>query len=199
MFCYSSAENEANKENFSKKDRYMKDLKSYRSLTLTSNFKSQIQNVAEEEESSPLNSWFRTQGGSSHTTSTASTTAKTAQPKRLPKLPTKMEHFSGTKSGGESRRKSSRMLKTSGEFNSISLDTFNSDDKRTLRTPQPVNSFYLKCIEDVIKSNQPQTLVFESEPTELMFVNREPFFNYVTFGTGRSLKNVWKIDRKPTA
>jgi hypothetical protein len=209
MFCYSETDNEINKDNYAnKKNHYMKDLKNYRSLTLTSNFRNQIENVVEvEEEKSPLNSWFRQQGASS-TNNTNLYKAKTALPnlrRKLPKL------INNDNKNAKDLRKSSTKSKvsssnTENSFNSISLDTFDAEkDKRDadIRTPQPLNSFYLKCIEDVIKSNQPQKLVFKSEPTELLFVNSEPFFTYVTFGIfdkkhGRSadIRNIWTIDRK---
>ena len=208
MFCYTTTDNEINKDRFiDKKNQYMKDLKNYRSLTLTTNFKNQFENVAEvDEEKSPLTSWFRQQGGNS-TKNNNMYKSKTALPNLNRKLPKLVKNEN---KNSKENRKSSKFSKrennyTENNFNSISLDTFDSDKVKRdndIRTPQPLNSFYLKCIEDVIRSNQPQKLVFQNEPTELVFVNSEPFFSYVTFGIfdkkrnrNTDIRNIWTIDR----
>ena len=206
MFCLPTTDNEINKETYIvKKNHYMKDLKNYRSLTLTTNFKNQIEKVVEvDEEKSPLNSWFRQQGCNSLNTNSIPKVCKTALPtlnRKLPRL-TKSDNSQHKKSSKKEEQKNSLSSGNANHseniFNSISLDTFSVEKEKSLRTPQPLNSFYMKCIEDVIKSNQPQKLVFKTEPTELVFVNSEPFFTYITFGTGKNIKNIWKIDRKST-
>jgi hypothetical protein len=69
-----------------------------------------------------------------------------------------------------------------------------NDEDRGDSPPSAPNSFYLKCINDVININQPQNLELY-EPRELRYVKSIPFFKYITYGTGSSVNTVWKIDR----
>lgn len=135
-----------------------------------------IHSVIKPDES-PLNSWFRQQGASK-------TNLNISNPKtKLPKL--------------NGRRSS----KKSGEHNNMlrsnTLHSFKEaeeEEDRGYSPPSAPNSFYLKCINDVINTNQPQNLDLY-EPRELRYVQSIPFFKYITYGTGRSLNTVWKIDR----
>lgn len=163
----------------------------------------------EKETSSPLNSWFRQQGGSFNMSKQSSSSNSLF----LPKLKTSNDLISSSSNSSAQVVSKSKKEKSS-KFNSstnlrnnntntnsiyFSTSSYMNMDERDLesrdyvKTPQPANSYYQQCIDDVFKSNQPEKLKLTA-PRELKYVRSIPFFKYVTFGSGKSFNCIWQIE-----
>ena len=57
------------------------------------------------------------------------------------------------------------------------------------------NLFYSRCIEDVIRINEPQMHIFDA-PKELTYVQSIPYLKYVTYGSGKAVDCIWQIEVK---
>lgn len=157
------------------------------------------------DQESPLNSWFRQQGGSFLSSSSSSSKTSKSMGLRLPRLSNpstnsgkasqdKKENIKAKKFNNSTNLKNSST--NSAYFNSSSTYS-NFDDKeeasRDTRTPQPTNLYYQQCIDEVFKSNLPEKLKLIA-PRELKYVRSIPFFKYVTFGSGKSFGCIWQIE-----
>lgn len=143
-----------------------------------------------DDGSKELLSWFRQQGGTvTKGSSSKNLNSNSNSNFTLPKLPGSQENELKRKNKKRDKRFNQNSY---ASFNSTSMASLNSNETREIKTPIPGNSFYLKCINDVSKSNLPQTQKF-TEPRELKYVQSIPFFKYVTFGSGKSFNCVWQI------
>ena len=166
-----------------------------------------------------LNSWFRQQGGGAKTviyTSSAksfkSSVSSASKSLKLPKLSSNNESKENFQQiQAKKGRKESFETKPeffSKSFYNASEQTFSAcvnksiasmksggclreEERELCRTPEP-NLFYLRCIDDVTRSNQPNKQNF-NEPRELKYMQNLPHLKYVTYGCGRLVSSVWKI------
>lgn len=59
-------------------------------------------------------------------------------------------------------------------------------------TPKPVKSFHSKCIEDIMKCNEPADLML-IDPKELVYIKKIPQLKLSIFGIGKSRSSLWQI------
>ena len=155
------------------------------------------------ETNTGLNSWFRQQGSSKSVIYESTKKPKKSKSLKLPKLstseldkPRRKNSFMSLDSMTDFHTKhffdTSEQVFTNCHVNSLTKSgTFINENRDLSRTPDP-SSFYLRCIDDVIRSNQPSKQIYD-EPSELTYVQSLPHLKYVTFGCGRTLTNLWKI------
>ena len=138
-------------------------------------------------ESTALNSWVRQQGNA-HTTAIFGTSSKASEARspndrlRLPKLDRAFDSASSNESLKAAQRAKKKRV----------------TDPASCKTPNPCNQFYAKCIDDVLKCNEPKKMKLVM-PRELRYVKNLPFLKYTAFGCGKSIDCLWQIETRPNA
>ena len=134
---------------------------------------------------SPLNSWFRQQGGTN----------------RIPNLSSYNNYRKSTSNiygiNNSVTKKLPNLIKTNSQTKNDSshVNSYtNIKNSEPPKTPYPANLFYQRCINDVSLSNQPKELRL-TEPRELKYEKSKPFLTYLTYGCGKSNHYVWKIEK----
>jgi hypothetical protein len=143
-----------------------------------------------KEDLSPLNSWFRQMGGSSHLTSLNLKRYDTEiNSLKLPLIRTNT-NLTTNKHLKKLKNKKTKLNLDGNNSSSASISNMLSESNMIT---YPSNAFFTKCIEDVVKSNHPNKLIF-NEPRELKYVHSLPYLKYVTYGSGKCSDCKWKID-----
>ncbi|CAF0709772.1 unnamed protein product [Brachionus calyciflorus] len=138
---------------------------------------------------SPLNSWFRQQGGDSFyktQTSFPKLTNKYHKEIILPRIKSNLKSTASQNLNKSPSHSKNVYFVTSNE-------SFMSQEfQRDLKTPLPSNFYYQQCIDDVYKCNQPEQHKLKI-PRELTYVQSIPNFKYVTVGCGKTFNCMWQI------
>lgn len=147
---------------------------------------------SESSNISPLDSWFRRQGGPSSTTLRPYLVYDNV-PSKLPRIRESVQEWDHTSSNIRTNHRSHH-------FNSHGIDKHkghhlnNNSSSHHYRSKTPNASFfYQKCIDEVTESNHPNDMEFRV-PRELAYVRSIPYMRYVTYGTGNCNDSVWQLE-----
>ena len=146
---------------------------------------------------SALSQWYRVQGRTytSCKIGTPSSPSKKFTSNIIP-LPELLLNnhpvIARTQSVKKSKSLKSRLSIFSGLGNyQNSLDNSNPDSEDSEKQIEKSNLFLTRCIDDVIKFNEPGTQIYNA-PKEMTYVHDIPYLKYVTVGGGY----IWQIEIK---
>lgn len=129
----------------------------------------------------PLNSWFRQQGGRTNSDLTGQS-IKYNKKLILPSIKNSIKQDKEINFSFQNKK-----VVFSSSDTPLKLNNYEPECK----TP-PVSNYYQKCIDDVYNYNKPDSLNLKI-PRELTYVRSIPNIKYITVCSGKTFKGIWKL------
>jgi hypothetical protein len=130
------------------------------------------------DNNSSLHSWIRQQGGG-HTNT------------KISLLKSKPKHEYSFLIEKDINNFNNRTGTTNTIISTTTNKTSNTTSVLRSNTPRP-NSFHQKCIDDVLKSNEPKNH-YINDPKELVYIKSLPYLKLSILGIGKTNKCLWEL------